>query len=373
LNSTLSTVAARADSLAQAILGAVGADDIVSIFAGGSAASGDIAAYDTGERIEIYSDIDLYVVVRDGCGEDTIRDRVMDVVAAFDDVRDSGRALFVAPSDVGVYAESDIVALVPRPGTVCLHGARVLFGGEDVVRAAPNDASSIEPYEALYLIENRMTEMAVVDERRDAVGKRYAAYYALKLCADVGIALLVADRRFSCSPEERKEALASAGSIVAPEDMSTIVSAHAARRDLQSAFAAGSMPDVASAKSLALSAWIAIARHTEVAESGNWIDAMERRCRKGKAADNLREFVALRSRQGHGKLSSFRMAVGLGGYSPVSALRMSALARLASVGGGENARRLEEIDEFVGRLTRRCGFGDGTLSERVMNMNRSLR
>ena len=100
---------------------------------------------------------------------------------------------------------------------------------------------------------------------------------------------------------------------------------------------------------------------------------IERRCRKGKSADNLREFVAMRGRQGHGKLSSFRMAVGLSSYSPVSALRVSGVARHAVAAGKENAARLEDIDNFVNRLTRRCGFVEGTLSERVIEMNRSLR
>ena len=207
MNSTQSTAVARADALAQVILRAIGTDKVISIFAGGSLARNEIAAYSTDDGVEIYSDIDLYVVVVDNCDGAVVRGRIRDAVEEFDRTPAVDGVTFAARSDVGVYKMADLQTLVPRPGTVCLRDARLLHGKGDVLERAPGDVTAIAPDEALYLIENRMTEMLALEERTDAVGKRYAAYHGVKLCLDVGAALLIAGGKFSCSPSERMELL----------------------------------------------------------------------------------------------------------------------------------------------------------------------
>ena len=52
------------DGLVEEILSALGRDAVNSLFLGGSAAAGEVSWFDGGGRAEVYSDVDLYVVLK---------------------------------------------------------------------------------------------------------------------------------------------------------------------------------------------------------------------------------------------------------------------------------------------------------------------
>ena len=59
--------------LVDAVLSAVGRDGVASVFAGGSAAVGELSYCEVDGRLEIYSDVDLYVVLEDGADAEQAR------------------------------------------------------------------------------------------------------------------------------------------------------------------------------------------------------------------------------------------------------------------------------------------------------------
>ena len=104
-----------ADSLAEWTINRVGAESIRTIFVGGSLAIDEVSAFDDDGFWEIYSDVDLYVVVQDGVDPVDIRARLSNPPTG-----DRESCRFLCPADVGVYSVEDLLQQPARPGTVFL-------------------------------------------------------------------------------------------------------------------------------------------------------------------------------------------------------------------------------------------------------------
>src|SRR5262245_42285509 len=186
----------RAALLAREIVSRAPAGSIASIFAGGSLGRGEVWAAEIDGALEIYSDIDLYVVASSASTERAIRNATHDVtLPAMNDVR------FLRRADIGVYTRDDLAAQPLRPGTAELDTNHLLLHGDAAIpkSLAGRSASAIPAGEALYLIENRLWEFAA------GSAERLGRAQALKAQLDVYSAHAIVDGSFEASLAKRAE------------------------------------------------------------------------------------------------------------------------------------------------------------------------
>lgn len=173
---------ARAGAIAREVVARSPEDAITVIFAGGSLARGEVWAAEIDGLWEIYSDVDIYVVVRDPGTAARVREvghRVATNPPRMDGVH------FLRNPDIGVYTPADLRAQPLRPGTTDLgkHHVR-LYGDADVASLCPG-GGAIEAAEALYLLENRMLELSEGGEVTAPAQGRLACVRALKARMDI--------------------------------------------------------------------------------------------------------------------------------------------------------------------------------------------
>jgi hypothetical protein len=368
------------DDLVSTVEAELGRDNIRSVFVGGSVAGNEVSYCDTGDGVEIYSDVDLYVVVADGV--DLARHRCREAVGAVPLVRDGGR--FYRSPDVGVYTFEELAAQPPRPGTVGFDRKhRMLFGDPDIPgRAAAAIGEDITAFEALYLLENRLSELAgLQSERRREGGDAGAAddrFYAFVVCKtglDVGAARLVARKQYA---PHRADQLRNLRSLGGGEPMEVIETCTAALSRMPAPDWAGSVPPEETADaavSAALAEWKRIAAECLPGDGEDWGDMVLRRCHTGEYLNNYRQFRALNARCRFKRRGALAAGVHLSRYSPVDALRLAALMEYLSRDAAvepQAATLVQTLGPFLDRLTRECGFLEGSLAQRSYEMYRAI-
>jgi hypothetical protein len=367
--------------LLSGVLEAADGADVRAVFVGGSVAGGEAACRVNGSSVEIYSDVDLYVVVGDSADLEDVKSRCR---AAGGNVplRGDGFVFYRAP-DVGVYKFEDLASQPARPGTVGL-GTRhmMLYGEKDIPEnAARRIGNNISPGESLYLLENRLLEMSVLQSRageKDSIDAGYASFVACKTCLDVVAATLIVSGQFEAG---RSDQLRRLRAMAMDEDIGW--------SDAQLEFAglcdtalhkmpapgwAESVPfelTAGAAIALALNVWKRIAAGFEK----NWSSTLMRRCRNGEYLRNFRQFRALNTRCGFKQRGAMVSGAKLSRYSPVDVLRMSALIHYLN-DNDSNQPEIEHVMQSVGpyldRLTSHCGFDNGRLLARSAEMYMNL-
>jgi hypothetical protein len=360
----LEALTAHAGAVSRSILDEAGPDAVAAIFAGGSLAAGSVACF--GARpVEVYSDIDLYVVARDE-GINAVR-RAAD--AARELVAPAGVS-FLRGLDIGVYSRGDLEAQPARPGTVGLRRHHRVFHGDAAEIAAMIAAidAEIPPDEGLYLLENRANELphgAGVTNAPDTPEGRLRRYLLVKTVLDAEAALEIAT--------------AGSGGSTRPEgwDRELVEAARRARGDLDTYLSTTGDQIVEPARvlDLVLEAWRHGARSVFPHASPDWATLLLHRCHTGDYKNNLREFLAMSARLGRTRLRMAWTGTGLARYSAVNALRLGAvvdavlrLDRVDDIG----YRSLDGLRAYLDRLTGLFGFGEGALRDRVAGMHRAV-
>ncbi len=352
----------------------VGARSIRTIFAGGSVATGNVAAIEVDGVLEILSDIDLYIVVNDDVNEAEVRRMAR---GAVDDVVAEPGVHYAREHDVGVYTRDELLAQPLRPGTVHLARQHVLlYGDNDVFNGMGEmDSTQIPVVEGLYLIENRLREQFVMRGTfEDDRNVRLRRFHALKICLDAATAELVGAGKYSPLLEVRLERLRGlAGEGLVPGDAMDVYSeAWVAWRDLGShLLGTGEVVLCEKAATVAaLGAWKRIASRILSPSDARWSSLVDRRCHFGDYVYNFRQFLIVCKRQGLRRRDVAWSGIHLARYAPLDALRIAALADYAGELANENGTA--PLVAYLDGLTSLCGFVEGGVVDRAVAMSQAV-
>ncbi len=382
----LSSIAAEAG---ERIVDELGSRVVRAIFVTGSVPRGEIAWFDSGGRIEIYSDVDISVVVSDDAAWEESRKRARQAVR---DIACAGEHFeWMRTADVGVYVLSDLLAQPARPGTVDAYRVHwVLYGDAEIPKMMERISKTpIAKTEALYLLENRLIEKADLFERIRTEGReslaRYAVYAAHKTCIDAGAAALIAAGRYSSDPAVRRQALpAITGDtegeyLLSCEELDRIEKSLRALTDLQREL--GNEARTYDETWRGIESFVRVlwrrlcARTLALKEHTDWVSLVSRRCRVGDTAGNIRSFSILAKRRGFGIMRSLVMGAMNVRFSPVDALRLSGLVQCAvkDPQAGADERELDkEFVPYLDRITRIFGHDDGEVFIRARRLYREI-
>jgi len=345
----------RAAAVVSDLLARVPAGSIRAAFAGGSVGRGEVWSSSRNGTLEIFSDIDLYVIVADDADAALVRRAAVSVAAALPPA-DAGTR-FRRGADIGVYRLDDLLAQPVRPGTVDLAENHLwLFGERDVAaRLAAAPSRAMERSEALYLLENRAWDLLDVPPEESAAT-------TAKVMLDVLAAHLIAEGRFVPTYERRRGAA---------EREEVRLASSAAREAIAAAerFRRGEIIDMVAVDALAhvTEAWCVLGNVILLggADVADPAAILAQRCCRGKRVANYREFVQSR----HGRAAS-RLGAALSGLrftalSPRAALRTHAVVR-----GLIESQRLSPDavafhSSYVARLASRVAPQETTLDRRV--------
>lgn len=361
---------ARANAIARELVAQSPRGSIACIFAGGSFGRGEVWAAEIAGQLEVYSDLDIYVVASDTASVAAVSAAAPGAISrapAIDGVR------FLRGTDIGVYAMPDLCAQPSRPGTVALAAHHVHFYGDDsILRSLPaHDPARIPAEESLYLLENRLAELEASAGEGDASGARMESIRALKARLDVHAAHAIVAGSFVPSLEARAQRFETDPPATLDD---------AARDDIAAAYlAAGNLAawlgtcdprhERETARRSLAHAWRRLAALVpETAGAEGVAEMLEKRERLGMRAMNAREVVRLRRRTGIPVWRAVTAAARLSRRSPVRALRLDALARELHAGGELDGAAFTEHQRYLDRLTRTFGFG-GDLEKRVRSMH----
>jgi hypothetical protein len=362
---------ARAAAVAREVVARSPRGSIASIFAGGSLARSEVWATTIEGSVEIYSDVDIYVVVSDASHAGAVA-AACRAAAAAAPVAIAGVRFLRAP-DVGVYSRDDLSAQPLRPGTIDLASRHVhLHGDPSIAAQLPRaDAQSIPAQEALYLLENRAMELAAWET---SGGERLALVRALKARLDVHVAHAIVAGSFAPTLALRRESLEkSPAATLEPGLREELRAAYRAAADV-GAWLAGKSAENETRSALALlaRAWCELAPIV-LAGGSDGVDAvLLRRCQSGAWIANAREAIRLRRFTGTALWLAAARAPALARLSPRAALRVDALVRELSRGANDRGRGFAAHARYVDRLTRVFGFVTGDLEARVRAMHRAI-
>ncbi|MBI4721141.1 MAG: hypothetical protein HY770_07990 [Chitinivibrionia bacterium] len=296
------SLSSLADTICTSILGTLGRSSVESIFLSGSAAGGAVAWFNNGGFVEIYSDLDVFVVVAPGVDCARAKSAARSLIPGLP-IETGEYRLFRAP-DIGVYDESDLLSQPARPGTAEIPlRFRMLYGRDDVILRVRRrfDASNIAREEALYLLENRLMEQASLRARADgdhSDGFARSMFYAgLKHCLDAASAVLMAEGAYVCGMDDRmklfKSLSASAGIALAKEWLDLIDYSYGHLGNLQGAMLSENARFDAigrRSEALLLTAWKTIAASIFGCAPGTgWEDLVRARSRAHSLGSALRE------------------------------------------------------------------------------------
>jgi predicted nucleotidyltransferase len=378
-----------ADRIVNTVVDCLGDGEVLSIFVAGGFARGEIARFERPGFVEIYSDLDVYVILRRPQDLESARRRVAVRVAALP--RETGTYRIFPEPDVGVYSEEDFLAQKTRPGTVEISDSHVvLHGSAETPREARRfAAAAIAPAEALYLIENRLAEMGELARlvgRGEPEGfERYVRYVILKSGIDAVAAALIGLGLFQSSRAARMEAFRAARSrgdlrgLFSEEAAALAEACYEGVVNLQRTLEtnpSGPADLRRDVEAMLLGLWKASAVRLSPVESDDWSDLVEWRCKAGRWPGNVRELSALARRTSRSRFGVLRHSGGLGKLSPVDALRLSGTVEaLLEQGEGEAAGtslRREAIESgylrVLDELTRAFGYESGPVFERARRM-----
>ena len=389
------------DEIRDSILAALGEDNVLSMFVIGSVARGEAVTFAASNALEVYSDLDLCVVVSDDRDPDAskrlARQCVLDVPLVGEGY------VFFSPPDVGVFSHADLMAQRPRPGTVEISASHVLLHGDGKIPNRVYDAigGDIPADEALYLIENRLNELAEVADRlesepdteesadggappaeeastsRSRAGlSRYAAYVALKSGLDLASASLIALGRYHISAKERMKLFLDEESqaelaAFAPEDMGACVEDSRKSLARLKKFLTSEDANFAEAHSRVENAltqlWKGIAQRIYADENAGWDDLIARRCGAGMRDANVRQFLLLGRRMALPRAATYARAIQLAFLSPLETMRLAGLVEAVLTHRGDELRP-EQIEHTYTRilegLSHAFHYSDGNLFQR---------
>jgi len=368
--------------LVRRVLEALGENRVLSVFVGGSVAAEEASYCVDGARVDIYSDVDLYAVVADGVALDEARSKVGDAMSGLKLEGEGYR--FLRGPDVGVYDFANLAAQPARPGTAGLDKQHIVLHGDPDIprRAGEQIGDRIVAAEALYLLENRLIELASIEDDRGD-GGRLRAFTVCKTGLDVATAALIVAGRYHPRRSERLQRVATLAE--APDagwsgERLGVVRACGERLDRMPSrdWADGLDTDemTESVVAIALDEWKRIAAGTLQAKPDDWGDLVLRRCHAGDYIGNFRQFRALNARCGFIRRGAIGARVHVSRHSPVDALRLSALVDYLSRGTPlqpDVARLAQTLGPYLDRLTHECGFTKGSLSERAREMHHAAR
>lgn len=366
MRSALDIQRERAALLARELVSHAPAGSIASIFAGGSLGRGEVWAAAIDGKLEVYSDIDLYVVAARDATLPALRESA-GVVAM---LAPSPEASFLRSPDIGVYTRADLAGQPLRPGTVELDTQHLmLYGDESIPRGLQGrSAARIPAQEGLYLIENRLWEFA--GGHGHAAG-RLGRAQALKAQLDVYSAHAIVEGSFQAALARRAERFRDRPPATMDARVRELVSrAFDAVRDF-GAWMQGPGTDTERdrARDALCEAWRVLAPRV-LNMTGSPASLVARRSRAGAWVANARDVMRLQRRLG-GPFAGIALALPLlARRSPMDALRLHALVEtLASDGTGEP--RIDSHFDYVARLTARFPF-QGSLEERVRDMHAAV-
>ena len=375
--------------ISKAVVERLGKENVEAAFLSGGVARGEVASFRVPSGAEIYSDLDLFFVLRPGADLDRERGRAREAAAGVPSGSE-GYSVFAGP-DIGVFTRADFLAQKARPGTVEIAGSHVVLYGSDEIPAmarkfAPAD---IEPEEGLYLVENRLLELCALARRleespSDGV-RRYARYVLWKSAFDAGSSVLIVLGRFHPSRAERMRRLEDAHSagecsrLLPDEDCSRLAHWYGELLDLQGALERNPLPGrdaIGEAARVLLENWRRTASYLSGLPAAEWNALFEWRCKAGRWLGNVRELSIIARRR---SLSRIRVLAGAGRLarlSPLDALRLSGAARLLAEAGPIDAGSREPggvrgpvgYIGVVDDLTRVFGYVSGDVYERARRM-----
>jgi hypothetical protein len=361
----------RAASLAGELVQRSPPGSIACIFAGGSLGRGEVWAAELDGVLEVYSDIDLYVVAaRDEALPELRRvAQNLPALAAPDGVR------FLRPPDIGVYTPSDLAAQPKRPGTAELDTHHLLLHGNEAVARSLHgcSANQIPWEEALYLLENRAMELSAPAPTEAGAQLRLSLAQSLKARLDVYSAHAIVSRSFAVNMADRAQHFAQ-------QTPPTLTGA--ARDDVARAFAALPVLDAWlrdhdaederwRALTALADAWLELGPKVLDA-AGTPAELVARRCRAGDRMANAREVIRIRHVANVSPWRAMRGALRLAHYAPIASLRVDPLARVFATEAGRE-QEFNDHFEYVDRLTQYFAFtGGGTREERVRRMYKAL-
>lgn len=371
------------------VLECLGEKNVESIFVSGGVARNDVAAFRSPFGIEIYSDLDLFIIARPTADLESSRRVVRHAVSAIPR-RGENFVIFPEP-DIGVFSEADFLGQKTRPGTAEIAGANVLLYGAaaDPTKAGKFAATEIDSSEALYLLENRLGEIAEIAgrlERGETDGfRRYVRYVLLKSCLDAGTAILIVLGLFHPARGERMRRLRDARSredcrrLLPEAAFNRLERSHDELTNLQVTLETDPGPDPASIRDVGaflLDTWKRIGEIITNYKTNDWNGLFEWRCRSGRWIGNARELSILARRRSIPRMGLLVRARRLARLSPVDTLRLSGTAGMletiergdglspATRRGSTSGGYADVLDE----LTRVFGYTAGGLFARARRM-----
>lgn len=363
MESALAVLRRRAGTIAESIVRRAPRDSIRAIFAGGSVARGAVWAAQCDGRLEIYSDIDLYVVVRSATHADGVR------AAAAEAIRDTDAGepgvRYLRGVDAGVYTHDDLRAQPLRPGTADLAARHVALCGDadSIPSFLPPEAARIAPEEALYLLENRAWD-AQEPAGEDPGRRRRRRVLSLKLDIDIAASWLIVAGADASAAADPVDTLARG----TPPGVSAEVAARAlragrARDDLASFFAGTSDVEDLPMAARVGAAWRELAPHILALPGGDDEALVAKRCHEGRRTANLREFVRVAACVGLRRRHALFAGLFCAARSPRATVRVHAIAGALAHAGAQHV--LATHTAHAERVTLALGFATGTLDERV--------
>jgi hypothetical protein len=371
--SALDTQRARAVEVALALVARSPAQSIASIFVGGSLGRNEVWAAEIDGVLEVYSDLDVYVVAREA-HVTAVRTAAADVVSRLPDV--VGVRFLRAP-DVGVYSPRDLRAQPVRPGTLGLAVHHVLLHGDATIPAglAASHARGPRAEEALYLLENRVLELGEEGGApRDDARTRLQLLRALKSWLDVHSAHAIVAGAFAPTLVERAVLLASNPPLTLDtEERAALRDAYRGARDVTAWFSGRDAAlETERARGALARAWCVLAPVVLDARQVAVGPLVARRCRSGAFVSNGIEAMRLRRFVRPSRARAVMAAPWLCARSPRAALRMDALVRQLRAEGRLDASSFASHGRYVERLTARFGFAAGEIEMRVRNLHRMI-
>lgn len=367
----------HANAITDRIVSSVGQQVIHTIFVAGSLARGEVASVATPEGLDIYSDIDLYVVVADGATSGSIAAKV---AGALDDAASPQGVRFMRPHDAGVYTSDELLAQPLRPGTDTLATSHILLYGDDLLlaRLGERNEGTIPPSEGLYLIENRLTELAQMRNAEDPDALRLLRFYRAKTVIDVAGACTLAAGSYRAGTDECVSGFMALSEPLSGDDSERRLVRRAG--DALSNLATtvedgGSGLADADVARMAVNAWHRIARTIYDHKTARAGKLIHRRCHIGDYTHNFRQFVAMQRRVGASRMTAALSGVHLTRFAPLDSLRMASLIECVLQQPdvtGATRDALGSVRGFLDKLTSVCGYQSGTTAERARAMFREV-
>ncbi|MCZ6766686.1 MAG: hypothetical protein O7D32_07115 [bacterium] len=374
------------EEIRRRVLDVIGDNNVRCVFVSGSVSRDEVTAHESDGVIELYSDVDIGIVVSSSVDTQAAKERIRREIARIP--REGNAFHMYAPPDVGVYRVDEMMRQKARPGTVNFGGAKILYGEPDIVTdAAISIGTNIDPGEALYLIENRLNESAEAermltdDATRGQI--RYATYIGLKCYLDIATAVLIVLGRYRDTRSERMEALedplvrSEMLSIIGDEVAAEIRQCWLALQDLSGFFTRISGNERAFFSTIyrALAhSWRGVALRAYGSTEKEWAELLHRRTRYGKQLRNTRELLALARRMGWGGPRLYRRLFELRMVSGVELLRMTSLLEGVKEGADDKTRHFvnEICVPCLEVLTHLGGISNGQVFERGRALNRAI-